>query len=162
MSIDKNIYYIEEKDKMCGLCGVSCRKDNQIEDLNMELEFEKEKRRDLEDILKEFGGMKSKIPSFLKKFNLQISVPFAKNIFTFANEIDKISLVLTIKRENIHDIWFVIEEMDPDLEFQITGFFCDLWDEFDELDLDILTLPTEDFDLEEKLEEGFQLLYVKS
>ncbi len=75
---------------------------------------------------------------------------------------EKIRAVFLHTKENLYDLWFIIEENDFDLKHIISEIFCEIAESFDSTIFDIAVMTFDDVDFDKLKEESYKTIYIKN
>lgn len=85
--------------------------------------------------------------------------PFYSYLKNKAKSINGLNTILVKKEEEIFDIWFILDRSISSLEKKASTLFCNLVQEFNTLDFNILILSKENEEIIDLVEDGFKLIY---
>ncbi len=137
-----------------------------IEDLKRQLR-EKEKKIKNYEFVKEYITNELKeeiIYEFFKVFEefLESNMPIYNSIRNKVSSFEKIKAVFLHSKEDLYDLWFIIEENDFDLKHKISEIFCEIVESYDSLVFDIMVLTIDNIDLDKLKEESYKTIYIKN
>ncbi|KKM07604.1 hypothetical protein LCGC14_1732290 [marine sediment metagenome] len=154
-------------------CHVIRQERSQSDDLERVVEDLKRQLREKEKKIKGFESVKEYIKNdlndeiideFFKVFEeiVEGNMPIYNSIRDKVSSYEKIKAVFLHSKEELYDLWFIIEENNFDLKHKISEIFCEIVDSYDSLVFDIMVLTNENVDLDELEQESYKTIYIKN
>ena len=135
-----------------------------IEDLKRQLREKGNKR--FESIKEYFNNEleEETIDEFFKVFGeiVESNMPIYKLIRDKVSSVEKIEAVFLYSKEELYDLWFIIEDNDFELKHRISEIFCEIVENYDTIVFDLMVLTNENVDLDRIKEESYKTIYIKN
>ena len=143
------------------------------DDLERAIENLKRQVREKEKKIKQFESIRKHIKNdlndeiideFFKVFEeiVESNMPIYNSIRDKVSSFEKIEAVFLHSKEELYDLWFIIEENNFDLKHKISEIFCEIVESYDSLVFDIMILTNENVDLDELKQESYKTIYIKN
>lgn len=89
-------------------------------------------------------------------------MPFYKSIRDKVSSFEKIEAVFLYSKEDLYDLWFIIEDNDFELKHRISEIFCEIVESYDSIVFDLMVLTNDNVDLDKLKEESYKTIYTKN
>ena len=158
-------------------CQDSClavrREQLRSDDLERSIEVLKRQLRESKKKIKRFESIQEYIKNelkdeiideFFKVFEeiVESNMPIYNSIRDKVSSFEKIEAVVLHSKEELYDLWFIIEENDFDLKHKISEIFCEIVESYDSLVFDIMILTIDNINLDKLKEESYKTIYIKN
>lgn len=167
---EKNIF--EEFIACQNSCQAVTQREIAIEDYQSEIENLKQEIRQKEKIIIDYEIIKKNI-EYIEKENIvegffaeceqyiEVNTPLFNYIRKRAAQFEQIKAIFLYSKEDIYDLWFIIEKNDFKTKSLVSKLFCDIIDIFDSILFDLMILSKDHRDLEELAQESYKTIYFK-
>lgn len=157
-------------------CQYSCRaifqKELKIEDLETVIGELKRQIDKKDKKIKNFESIKEEMEKYkdqniLRNLIIESDKLLDDNMPVFnylrkrTSSIEEIKAIFLYTKENLYDLWFIIEKNDFNLKHTISEIFCDIVEIFDSIIFDLMVLTSNDVDIEKLKEESYKTIYIK-